>query len=727
MDEFNRPGVEPGGKKEEGTVRVAPVDSTRLQEFNVILQKYKAGKSHLERRVVAAEQWWKLRNESEERKKDIGWNDDFRAKSGWLHNVLVSKHADAMESYPEPLVLPREPDDRETAKTLSAVLPVILEQNKFEKTYSDAWWQKLKTGTGVYKIVWDQEKLNGLGDINISRVDLLSVFWEPGITDIQKSRYFFHVELQDNEAIEQEYPQTKDKLKGNSFTLTRFLYDDNVSTEGKSAVIDVYYKVREGDRDVLHYCKYVNDIVLASTENDEAGVSPESADEAWKADQDQRIYVLQHGREFMPSFGKKAPQDSRAEIKGAEGEQVEEEPAAIPPEMGAVEPGGAPGAMGGAPAMPPMMDNAGMLTQEPEHYGLYDHGLFPFVFDPLWPVEGSPCGYGYVDLCMNTQIQIDMLDTAFLKNAMVGATPRYFERIDGAINEAEFKDINKAIVHVNGTLDDTGIRPIDYSPLAGNYINFYQNKITEIRETSGNTESANGIYSGGVTAASSIAALQEASGKTSRDSSRASYRSFADLTNMIIELIRQFYDLPRMFRIKGDNGQQEFAMVDNSMMQPQPMGVGSVDLGYRLPVYDIKVEIQKRNAYTRTSQNELALQLYQLGFFNPQMAQPALSCLDMMDFDGKEEVVRKIEQNGALMQQMQQLAQLALGLMQKYEPENAPALAQSLGTMGAPIPAGSGDGRPVQLDERAQTTNSGREAGNVQRARQQAATAASPT
>ena len=737
MDEVMRPGAEPGGKKDTGVMRTAPVDRTRLQDFNVTLQKYKAGKSRLEKRVVAAEQWWKLRNESEERKKDIGWNDDFRAKSGWLHNVLVSKHADAMESYPEPLVLPREPDDRETAKTLSAVLPVILEQNKFEKTYSDAWWQKLKTGTGVYKIVWDQDKLNGLGDINISRVDLLSVFWEPGITDIQKSRYFFHVELQDNELIEQEYPQTKDKLKGNSFTLTRFLYDDNVSTEGKSAVIDVYYKVREGDRDVLHYCKYVNDIILASTENDAAGVDPERADEEWKDERQDAGYVLQHGREFMPGFNRHGAQDSKSVIRGAEGEEPESASNPGPSIPGGGEivgnpepsmPGasgiGAPGAMPGMPAM----GGQGMLPQEPEHLGLYDHGLYPFVFDPLWPVEGSPCGYGYVDLCMNTQMQIDMLDTAFLKNAMVGATPRYFERIDGAINEAEFKDINKAIVHVNGTLDDTGIRPIDYSPLAGNYINFYQNKITEIRETSGNTESANGIYSGGVTAASSIAALQEASGKTSRDASRASYRSFAEMTNMIIELIRQFYDLPRMFRIKGEQGQQEFAMVDNSMMQPQPIGVGSVDLGYRLPVYDVKVEIQKRNAYTRTSQNELALQLYQLGFFNPQLAQPALNCLDMMDFDGKEEVVRKIEQNAALFQQMQQLAQLAMGLAQKYEPETAQALAQSLGGMGgAALPAGGGTGKPIQLDERAQTTNAGREASNVQRARQQAATAASPT
>ena len=249
-----------------------PVDRERLQEFNIILEKYKAGKKRLEKRVVAAEQWWKLRNEAEERKQNIGWDEGFRAKSGWLHNVIISKHADAMESYPEPIILPREPGDREQAKMLTAVIPVILTQNKFERIYSDVAWQKLKTGTGVYKVTWDADKLGGLGDIDISRVDLLSVFWEPGVADIQKSRYFFHCELQDNDVLEGEYPQLRGKLRGERRTLTRFVYDDQVDVSGKSLVLDVYYKQRVDGREVLHYCKYVGDTVLYATENAECGM-----------------------------------------------------------------------------------------------------------------------------------------------------------------------------------------------------------------------------------------------------------------------------------------------------------------------------------------------------------------------------------------------------------------------------------------------------------------------
>ena len=581
------------------------VDHERLQEFDTILRKYKAGKAKLESRVVSAEQWWKLRNETEARKQGVAWDEDFVSRSGWLHNVLVAKHADAMENYPEPLVLPREEGDKQQAKLLSAVIPCILEQNDFEQTYSDCWWQKLKQGTAVYKITWDADKLNGLGDISIQKADLLMLFWEPGITDIQKSRYLFHCELQDNDLLEEQYPELKDKLKGNAITLTKYLYDDNVSTDGKSVVVDVYYKKNENGRQVLHYCKYVGDTVLYSTENEQNGTPKENEPEPFTSE---------------VTYGDEVNDDAALDM----GEPLDEP----------------------------------MQTQ---HFGLYDDGLYPFVFDPLFPIEGSPCGYGYVDLCQNSQIAIDIMRTAFIKNVKVGATPRYFFRSDGAINEHEFQDLTKALVHVNGALDDTFLREIGAPGLPGNYLGVYESMITELRETSGNTESANGIYSGGVTAASSIAALQEASGKTSRDASKASYRAFHKIVTMVMERIRQFYDLPRQFRITGQYGEEQFVALDNSGLQPQPIGIDQTDMGYRLPVFDIKVEIQKRNAYTRTSQNELALQLYQLGVFNPQMADQALALMDMMDFDGKDNILQRLQQQ-VMLQQMMLMGGMGMGM-----------------------------------------------------------------
>lgn len=575
-----------------------PVDSQRLREFTVILQKYKTGKHSVERRTIAAENWWKLRNQAEERKTSEGLNG-FQAVSGWLHNVIVSKHADAMEAYPEPSILPREAGDRQEASVLSKIIPVILEQNEFEKTYSDAMWQKLKTGTGVYKVYWDPEKLNGLGDIAIERVDLLNLFWEPGTEDIQNSPYFFHTRLENNRELEETYPQLKGQLKGTGFLASRFLYDDAVSTEGKSTVVDVYYKRKEQGRSVLHYCKYVGDTVLYSTEN---------------------IKLLR--------------------LRSAQGEETEALPA------------------GGG--------------------GLYEHGLYPFVFDSLFPIEGSPCGYGFIDLCQNSQTQIDMMQTAFIKNTMVGSVPRYFQRVDGAINEEEFLDLNNPIIHVSGNLGQDSLRTVDYRPLSGNYIDMRTSVINELRETSGNTETSVGLVSSGVTAASAIAALQEASGKGSRDATRASYRAYGKIISLCIELIRQFYELPRQFRITGNLGVEKFIDYSNRGLLPQSQSFQGIELGMRLPVFDIKVIPQKSSSYTRLSQNELALQFYQMGFFSPNQADQALACMSMMEFEGKDELMQRICLNGTMQRKLSMFQQYALAMTEKYEPERAAELMGSI-------------------------------------------------
>ena len=245
---------------------MSKITPERLRELTAVLQKYKAGKASLERRVVAAENWWKLRNRFEERKQGHGSPEGYQSESGWLHNVIVSKHADAMEAYPEPLILPREPGDADEARLLSAVLPCILEQNRFEKTYDAAMWQKLKTGTAAYRVVWDPDKLGGLGDIAIERVDLLNLFWEPGVDDIQNSRYLFCTHLEDEDLLLEQFPQLSGRLHTSPFRATRFVYDDAVDLSGKATVIEVYYK----KRGALHYLKYVGDTVLYASEDEES-------------------------------------------------------------------------------------------------------------------------------------------------------------------------------------------------------------------------------------------------------------------------------------------------------------------------------------------------------------------------------------------------------------------------------------------------------------------------
>ena len=582
----------------EGALPPRPkIGAEELRKANMILKRYKEGKTRLEQRIIDNEQFWKLRHWEQMEKQGEGGNSgDPQPASGWLVNCILSKHADAMDCYPSPTVLPREPDDRQEAQRLSRILPVILKKNQFKRTYSSAWWYKLKSGCAVYGVFWDGTKLGGLGDISVKRMDLLNLFWEPGVTDIQDSAHFFSTELRDNEKLLEEYPQLEGKLGRGSMTLSRYLYDDTVDTSDKSLVVDWYYHTNVEGRKVLQYCKYVGETVLYATENDTA-----------RPTRTQMAGVDEEGRPIL--------------------QQV--------------------------PCGPSMAQR-----------GWYDHGKYPFVFDVLFPEEGTPCGYGYVDLCKSPQKQIDLMNQAILKNTLANATPRFFIRSDGAVNENEYADWTRPFVHTNGNLGADSIAPIHAGSLDSVYVAILNNKIAEMKETAGNRDVANGGTASGVTAGTAIAALQESSGKLSRNMIDDGYEAFADVVTLCIELIRQFYQLPRQFRLLGAMGTEEFISYDCSGLQPKAMDDG-VSVSYRVPEFDLEIGAEQESPYRTAEHNQLALQLFQLGFFREELADQALRCLELMEFKNKDQLVRLIAggrtqaaEIAALRQQVLQLAQV---------------------------------------------------------------------
>ena len=128
--------------------------------------------------------------------------------------------------------------------------------------------------------------------------------------------------------------------------------------------------------------------------------------------------------------------------------------------------------------------------------------------------------------------------------------------------------------------------------------------------------------------------------------------------------MRQFYDIPRQFRITGAMGVESFVSYDNSALK------GKEELGiFTMPIFDIKVSAQRKNIYTKVQQNELALELYQNGCFNPDLADQAMLLLETMDFDGKEKIMRRVSENGGLNGKADSYRQLALIMAKQYEPE----------------------------------------------------------
>ena len=568
----------------------APIITDKDVERGIdLLTKYKDGKSNLESRIVNDELWWELRHwegigQSKAKRVDRSGKEvkstppQPKPTSAWLFNTIQNKHADAMDNYPEPVVLPREESDEQSAKMLSQILPVVQEYNHFEQVYSDNWWEKLKHGTAAYGVFWDSQKDNGLGDIEIRNIDLLNLFWEPGITDIQKSRNLFIVDLVDNDLLEKEYPELEGKQKGKVIDVKEYIYDDSVDTSEKSVVVDWYYKVKTpSGRTALHYVKFVGSTLLYASQND-----PEYRDR-----------------------------------------------------------------------------------------GFYDHGMYPVVLDVMYPEKGTPIGFGYVAICKDPQLYIDKLSANILENAMMATKKRFFVSDSTAINEEEFLDWNRPMVHVNGELGDQRVKEIVTQPLSDIYVTVAQMKIEEMKDTAANRD----VNSGGttnVTAAAAIAALQEAGNKASRDMIAASYRAYTQINTLCVELMRQFYDVSRSFRITGEGNEYQFVTFDNSGLQDQVTGLDTLgNEMYRRPVFDLKIKAQKKNPFSRMEQNERAKELYSLGFFAPENAQASLIALEMMDFEGIQTVREKVMQGQTLlnmvMQMQQQLTMITGALMPQEE------------------------------------------------------------
>ena len=636
--QMESPKVDANGAMDGFHALAQVIGREQIQKAQLTLQKYKEGKANLENKIIENEQWYKLRHWEYLRKSQNG--EQVEPVSAWLFNSIANKHADAMDNFPSPNILPREEGDKGEAEMLTSIIPVVLDQDDFEETYDGEADDKLKEGTGIYGVFWDKDKLNGLGDISIVQGDILSLFWEPGVTDIQKSRNFFSVELTDNDILVGMYPQIEGKLGSSTLDISKYIYDDTVDTTNKSAVVDWYYKKVQKGRNVLHYVKYVNDVVLFATEND-------------------------------PNFAER---------------------------------------------------------------GWYDHGQYPYVFDPLFKMKGTPCGFGYIDVAKSAQEYIDRGNQAIMQNLLANARPRHFIRNDGSVNEEEYADMTKAFIHVDGNLGQDSIMPVQGKPLNEIYVSVINNKVDELKETTGNRDISTGGTTSGVTAASAIAAMQEAGSKLSRDNNKASYRAFRKVCLMVIELIRQFYDLPRQFRILGENGTAKFVQYSNSGIQPQFQGIEmGVDMGHRLPLFDIEITAQKQSPYSKMSQNELALQFYQAGFFNPQMADQALACLDMMDFDRKQFIMQKIAQNGGMYQQMLQMQQQMLMLAQMVDQSRGTNLAEQIaaGITGGPMPmavdGGQAPGEQVEQTEALGGEDGPKEASNTKKARQRVAESTDPT
>ena len=567
--EQDRAGADSGEEK-KGSRK--PIGEEEIMKARSIMQQYFNNKKLFDERFTQNFDTYNLLyNENN------GQRQYYKDSDGELHeqmirhriggqtlNVILNKHADAMDNYPEPTFLPRSADDEVTAQQLNSVMPCVLDRNKFQKVYDECWTDKLVGGACCYGVSWDAQAENGLGDIRINRVNMLNIAWAPYVEDIQESPHFFCVAYDELEDLKEAYPDELKEVSTEDLGLSEFkTYQNESETKGKAAVIDWYYK--KGG--LLHLVKFVGRHILFASEN------------------------------------------------------------------------------------------------APEKYphGFYDHGKYPFIVGALFPLRRTPVGFGFIDICRTPQDNLDNLKRDILKNIKVNSQTRNLVSRSAMVNMEDLSDINKEFVEADGMNLGQMLHPLDTKDIAPGALSMYQALVDEIKTTTGTNDASNGASAAGVTSGSAIAALQEAGGKISRDINKGGFREFEDICSMVLELMRQFYNPARWFRIIGEDKKAEYVQFSNEGLLPQqvtPEGLEELDEPFeRLPVFDIQVKAQRANPFTTAANNQMMIDMFNMGVFAPENADAALVMLECMSFEGKDKIVDMIKQNSQTAAAMQQMAE----------------------------------------------------------------------
>ncbi len=630
---MNNVNSRPSGKR-----RKKKIDKDVIEKAKTRLDQFKSAKQGLNATIKFNEKWYRQRHmeyiRANERLSASDMEGDtvplykkgeqVEPVSAWLFNSIQNFHADYMDNFPRANVLAREPGDEEEAYKITKILPSLLDRIRFEAVYSRSGWTKAIQGWTVYSVTWDKDADNGRGEISIGRANLLNLYWDMEVDELEASSDVFYLHERDRDELIRDYPELEKELVATEGDHERHETVTVGSQPSKVTVVDWYYKKRTpSGRRVLHFCQFVGETLLYASENDAS------------------------------------------------------------------------------------------LSER----GLYDHGKYPFVVDVLYPMEDALFGFGKIAVGASKQAYVDILSKSIMQNALWASVPRYFAKNGHGFNVADFLDLTKMVVEVEGDPNEY-LMPVHVNGIDGNAINLKNDLVEELRNVTNANDAATGATPGGVTAASGIAALQEAGGKTSRDANRGSFRAFRELVTLVIELIRQFYTEAHFFRVMNEeSGENVYIGIDNSALNREGGAL-----------FDLEITTEKNSSYTRMAQNELMLSFFNAGVFSPQNAAQSLALLQVMDFEGKEELIRMVGANDrrqqlitAVMEQMIVMAQaydqLAASLgIPSNETANVAAMAQQV--MGA---GSAGNGMTG-----AAVPNVGSEPSYTKNAREEAASVASP-
>lgn len=286
----------------------------------------------------------------------------------------------------------------------------------------------------------------------------------------------------------------------------------------------------------------------------------------------------------------------------------------------------------------------------------YEHGRYPFVAIPAFPVEKKFWAMGVLAQIMSPQMIVNLLDQQILDNARLGGNGTILNGASSGLNKRAMTNMPYKILDVN---DPNQIKIERGQDIPGFIPNHLEVKKRDAESVSGIHDVTQGKAPSGVTAASAILALQESANQRVRLLGRTLEAGLKEIGELIIELVREFYTEERHIRILGDNYKTKFIKFKadelktkkeypsaNPESPEQEPEVIEID-----PDFDVRVEVGSSMQYSKAFLYEQAKELFQMQVIDEQ------ALLEVVKFPKAEEVLQRkqemMQQQAMMEQQMQ--------------------------------------------------------------------------
>jgi hypothetical protein len=155
------------------------------------------------------------------------WKD---ARPSYRHSEVVNLIFRAIQSdvpiltdvLPKPEFVPQEPNDAELAKILNDVLAADWAYNNWAYNFTEMLFDSHIYGTGIGKIGFNDEACNGVGSATFDSADPFYQYPDPDARDVNvKSEYWVEAEPVDLDKLKAEYPDKADYLKTDVIDMSR--------------------------------------------------------------------------------------------------------------------------------------------------------------------------------------------------------------------------------------------------------------------------------------------------------------------------------------------------------------------------------------------------------------------------------------------------------------------------------------------------------------------------